>query len=258
MGGNPFARSFDALHSKARSGQLPLFLLNGTIVESGSRILVSHLRHPQEFRGDLEHAFDHRRAAMRMSTAALMSARFTYVSPAGTYAPGTHVVDGGYFENSGVVTALQWWHELDEVITELDRDHPRDTIRDVFIYIDNNPPPSRRDLAAAHRSVAPDRADSLNTVSGLLPEMSPPVDALLHARGAHAVEARQRAERIFGAKDFIPFDTNRIDEGTRRRLDNAPLGWALSRTTQRLLDDALCTNQDHVKRVMSALPPRQP
>src|SRR5437763_8070781 len=49
----------------------------------------------------------------RSSTAAHLSARFTYVSPAGSLRKrsekeiAAHVVDGAYFENSGTATALE-------------------------------------------------------------------------------------------------------------------------------------------------------
>src|SRR5207237_579137 len=47
-----------------------------------------------------------------LSTAAHMSARFTFVSPAGRFPDGTHIVDGGYFENFGATTA-------DEIATRI-------------------------------------------------------------------------------------------------------------------------------------------
>jgi hypothetical protein len=71
-----------------------------------------------------------------LSTAAHMSARFTYVSPAGRFAPdGTHVVDGGYFENSGATTALDI---LRQVKNEL---HQNAELRIIpqIIMISNNP-----------------------------------------------------------------------------------------------------------------------
>jgi hypothetical protein len=269
---NPFERSFDALLANeridmtrpARSQHLPLVVLNGTIVESGTRILVSHLKHPESpehpepekrwpFRGDLENAFDHRQAPIRMSTAALMSARFTYISPAGTYAPGTHVVDGGYFENSGAVTALQWWAEIRPIVDALNETNQQHRIRPVFLYIDNSPPPSAREWATTKRQVLPHRAESLVRGLSLLPELSPPVNALLHAREAHAVEARHRAERLF-RDDFIAIDTNLVIDETRKvRLDRAPLGWVLSKTTQKLLDNELCENSDSIKKVLDRL-----
>ena len=47
---------------------------------------------------------------IRLATAAHMGARFTYVSPAGSVCNNSetyHVADGGYFENSGALTATE-------------------------------------------------------------------------------------------------------------------------------------------------------
>jgi hypothetical protein len=270
--GNPFTRSFDALHPAERitpspARHVPLVVVNGTIVESGTRILVSHLDHPKAFKGDVENAFDHRGAPMRMSTVALMSARFTYVSPAGTYAPGTHVVDGGYFENSGAATALQWWAQLeDDVIdfnTEAKKKAPRPAlIRDVFIYIDNSAPDVAR-AGATGTGPEPRRMEFRERTPRLLPEISAPIDALLAARGAHAVEAKARARQSFDP-DFIAFDTNVLrrppaatTQQTRKaaeRLNKAPLGWVLSRSAQQILDRELCRNDDSIADVLALLP----
>ena len=128
--GGPFLATMQA-HPR-----LPNLFLNGTVVETGERILTSnvHVRRSLHFRNAFD-AFDQMRVDIPMSTAAGMSARFTYVSPAGKIVyngsdkdkprvPSTctagdvanpnrgralfgHVVDGGYFENSGAVTARE-------------------------------------------------------------------------------------------------------------------------------------------------------
>jgi hypothetical protein len=89
---------------------LPSLFLNGTSVKAGNRLIASNcdLRDGQiPAATDL---FSQLGRDMRLSTAAHNSARFTYVSPAGSvHADGgplaDHVVDGGYFENSGAATA---------------------------------------------------------------------------------------------------------------------------------------------------------
>jgi hypothetical protein len=75
---------------------------------------------------------------VRLSTAAHMSARFTYVSPAGRYrTDGSHVVDGGYFENSGATTALDILRQVNEII-QSDQKKFHD-IAPQIIRISNNP-----------------------------------------------------------------------------------------------------------------------
>lgn len=267
--GNPFSRSFDALHAATQitsdrpttARHVPLMVLNGTIVETGARIIVSHLRHPETFRGDLENAFDYRDAPIRMSTAALMSARFTYVSPAGTYAPGTHVVDGGYFENSGAATALQWWAEVEDWVFDVNqktrRQRGRDAIKPFFIYIDNAAPDAARVQPLVSKGPQPRRME-VRERTPMLPELSAPINALLAAREAHAVEAKTRARHEF--IEFVSLDTGVLRKAGaaapphQERLNAAPLGWVLSRSAQQILDRALCRNDDNVSEILAVLP----
>ena len=108
----------------AKNKDLPSVFINGTMVETGDRIITSNCRirpltppGPNDppsplavFRNAYD-GFDLLGSDIPLSSAAGMSARFTYVSPAGRI-PGPsgdigHVVDGGYFENSGAVTAAE-------------------------------------------------------------------------------------------------------------------------------------------------------
>lgn len=115
---------------------IPSLFLNGTSVEAGSRIITSDLRifpgqpgqfpqsedsfrkltfraekakdgvdHPWEITGDIP-----------LSTAANMSTRFPIISPAGLFPDKTHVVDGGYFDNSGAVTAWDMIRSLKQYL----------------------------------------------------------------------------------------------------------------------------------------------
>jgi hypothetical protein len=115
-----FAGGFLAM-MRGREDRIPSLFLNGTIVETGQRIVASNLhvdRDAGEALADSVDLFEAIGGDLRVSTAVDNSTRFTYVSPAGTLrrardstggsplecAPGArceHVVDGGYFDNSG-------------------------------------------------------------------------------------------------------------------------------------------------------------
>ncbi len=72
-----------------------------------------------------------------LSTAAMASARFPIISPAGSYHPrgeevaGNRVVDGGYFENAGLTTAR-------DVARALREDH----VEPLILWVGNDPNPS--------------------------------------------------------------------------------------------------------------------
>jgi hypothetical protein len=97
----------------------PALLLNATHQETGRRVIASNLKIDRDTFLDSFDQLDLLGSDMRASTAAHNSARFTYVSPAGkllarlgddknaTIANRGYVIDGGYFENYGALTALE-------------------------------------------------------------------------------------------------------------------------------------------------------
>jgi hypothetical protein len=105
-----FAAPFDSLwKGPGPSWRVPALFLNGTWAENGWRLVASPIglgREEVSAARNISELSDH---PMRLSTAAHVSARFTYVSPAGTLVKdgrmAGHVVDGAYFENSGSATA---------------------------------------------------------------------------------------------------------------------------------------------------------
>lgn len=93
------------------TNRMPSLFLSGTMVESGDRVVISNLDVKKFSR--TEDAYKGLSADVPVSTAAHLSARFTYISPAGLFTNGTHVVDGGYFENSGAATVHDLVEQMD-------------------------------------------------------------------------------------------------------------------------------------------------
>ena len=86
----------------------PILLLNATHEETGRRIITSHVKVERDVFLDSYDALESMHSDVRLSTAAHNSARFTYVSPAGDLGRDLgYVIDGGYFENYGALTALE-------------------------------------------------------------------------------------------------------------------------------------------------------
>ncbi|MFK8015673.1 MAG: hypothetical protein AB8G17_09565 [Gammaproteobacteria bacterium] len=117
-GSNTFAQPFAALWDRPAS-DVPLLLFNSTVVETGERLIYSPLRIDRDARATVLDALDGRAAlgdSLPLSTAVHNSARFPILSPAGRFRRGdlppgderehwARLVDGGYFENSGSLTA---------------------------------------------------------------------------------------------------------------------------------------------------------
>jgi hypothetical protein len=95
-------------------GEIPIPILNATLVEDGNRFLVTPMTFGESSGkkcfNDLYGDYD-----IDVVTAARLSATFPYVSPICCnnldLNPKYHVADGGYFDNSGFVTAVEWLNE---------------------------------------------------------------------------------------------------------------------------------------------------
>jgi hypothetical protein len=176
-------KSFDSLWPK--DGYVPALLLNGTHVDTGRRIITSNLEiEPAQF-PDTYDFFKLRPGPIRPSTAALNSARFTYVSPAGSLGDNGRIVDGGYFENFGAGTAREL---LRAALAHLEDKHV--AARPIVILISNDP--TLKDEELPRTSAATGKA-----AQGLVPATGPgwlgealsPVRALLNTRSAHGTLA---------------------------------------------------------------------
>jgi hypothetical protein len=100
-------------------GLRPVVIFNGTTAESGQRFLMSSAALPPDprfQRGYLPSiAFwdAYQGMDLPVATAARLSASFAWISPMPRSSTGgpqfrVHVGDGGYYDNSGVVSAMEW------------------------------------------------------------------------------------------------------------------------------------------------------
>lgn len=216
-------------YAGAGEGWLPLLLLNGASVSTGRRIIASDLIStyaspdgkpgriaffsqaydvfelmsrpcpPEAVEGgackiaaqgatdrpDLRDAPD-----LRLSTAALLSARFPIISPAGVLRDdadgsfGDRVVDGGYFENSGLTTAL----DLAEALKALG-------VKPALVWVQNDPNIDRVEKKTPPRAAATPKFGPLDEslIVEALGPLAAPVDTVLATRQGHGEEAADLA-----------------------------------------------------------------
>jgi hypothetical protein len=225
--------------------------LNATAVESGRRAIVSNVqvRLPDgiDLFRPVRQAGALRTSGLTLREAVLNSARFTYVSPAatvhacaearndGTCGTKTTVwdrlVDGGYFENSGVATLSDVFRALKPDAGLKNRMH--------FIVIDNSneSQPACRDWrkTPAKAGVAPgdaneDAPPGVAPVSGL----TAPIEALLKVREARGQLEVNRLRNDFNCAEGRLIDWNLFGDQEKRAQAQAAgqepaLGWFLSR-----------------------------
>ena len=232
---------------KGKADRHPSLFLNGTIVETGQRIIASNL-HIENLDGDVDLAdsvdlFGAIGDDVRVSTAVDNSTRFTYVGPAGTLLraknsnggspldcePGArceHVVDGGYFENSGSAT-------LSDVLRVMSRSRYAARIRPHVIFIQ-------------FRNANPAPIGTTKFAN----EVLSPVRALLAVRGAHADVAAAELMDTLGAANYTQFQLVQ----TKAVF---PLGWLLADRTRNLMDQQMgpnsAENGANVRRIAALL-----
>jgi len=221
---------------------LPALFLNGTHVETGKRVITSNVdiaASPTVFRD----VYDFYRLVpggqeIRPSTAAHNSARFTYVSPAGTLSDGTHLVDGGYFENFGAVTGQE---VLKAGIERWGR-----AIQPVAILISNDPKLKEEDFRPSElRSAKP------KTWAG---ELLSPLRALLQTRDARGLLAASELRALVEKNGGRYFQFRLCEESGHAE---PALGWVLSRDSEDLMRAQLrsgaCGNSEQMKLLLETL-----
>ncbi|HET9486417.1 MAG TPA: hypothetical protein VFO54_03240, partial [Chryseosolibacter sp.] len=105
------------------SGTLPILFINTTQVDNGMPGVISTVLLPEHSqRQDVlaladSMGVEQGTGNLRLSTAAVLGSRFPYVSPAGKVFD-RYYVDGGYFDNSGAGTVLEFIYELNEFMAD--------------------------------------------------------------------------------------------------------------------------------------------
>jgi len=215
---------------------VPLLFLNGTVVESGQRSIMDPLAtapHADEPFSSTLRAGQVLGTQLPLSTAVLLSARFTYVSPAGLLGTGgpdrnarQRIVDGGYFDNSGGVTAQEIMRAISTAHRERTRAAPATRpMRLILIHIRNSPPNPRP--ARFTTSVLPEGYVWLS-------ETLSPVHALLNTGPARAGQIMSYLNGSAGSDELTFYDIKLYRDRT-----DLPLGWALSCAVQQEMERQL-------------------
>jgi len=134
-------KSIDTWRTQALKGEIPIPIFNTTIVEDGRRFLISPMTFvsecekplPVENREFLDFNTLYGNYDIDIVTAARLSATFSYISPicrgqvvdlegkrsSSQNVPNYHMADGGYFDNSGIFTMVEW---LDKWLDKCEQD----------------------------------------------------------------------------------------------------------------------------------------
>ncbi len=103
--------NFLSLWNAKQQLPVPHLLLNSVLAESGQKSIVSDLKIDETYFPDAIDVIAATGYDMPLKTAALTSARFPYITPGGlihfkNQCEGGHLIDGGYLENTGLVSGM--------------------------------------------------------------------------------------------------------------------------------------------------------
>lgn len=228
-GDTTFSNSFLSLMNKK---SIPPLFINTTQVENGYPVILSNIKinydereidnntnqnnlHlPREFYSDI---LGNTKNDTPLSTASLLSARFPYVSPAGTMKDKNNnvisLVDGGYFDNTGANTAYQVMFNIKKIY-----EMPTD-FKPIIIYLKNG------------ISQADSSSDKNKT---LIDQLLAPIQTSLQIRDSNT---KNNLEKLC---DFVScYDGELITYTLPKPGDtetDIPLGWALSKRVQMEID----------------------
>lgn len=128
---------------------LPSLLLNGTLAESGQKAITSNLQLDPRYFKNVVSTLDVLGTDVPLKTAASLCSRFPIVTNGGLIQKDTlvgnghrqryggHIVDGGYFDNSGVETCIQMLNNLVPFIRRLDTTE-QVTVIPYILFIQNS------------------------------------------------------------------------------------------------------------------------
>jgi hypothetical protein len=225
---NPLRQAFS--RHWTHDSDTPALFMNTTEVETGRGFVISPFTFdavglsssPLSFGSDSGTGSGATRRMVSTSTAAVLSARFPWLTPPGSFQSKsarrtggrettqetrTSLVDGGYFDNSGVVTAMHIIREIEGAIHEL-KPVPQITINLIILTSEGFGDPQ--------------------TISG---DYMVPIHALLNTRSARATIAIEEAKRTLDNKKSVTLSEAKLN-GFGYPL---PLGWRLSPITRLLI-----------------------
>ena len=304
IGSDDFAQAFQLRDDKNPGGTngqewLPVLLLNGASVKTGRRIITSDIAVQPECRSsdflsdgpDLPSTLDFfcltpRR--IRLSTAVHNSARFPYISPAGTLWAddgaghtwkADRIVDGGYFEAEGASTlidlldalAADWESKKRPDQGEKYQGKWDDGLLPIVISIQNDPRPPQRncdpaksdDLVCDAKKLSKTLGDEAETMSWKLQVandlLAPPIGLASSRSGRGAYAARALAVKQYFAgldrrPDKLEYGWTDYNLNLRETHGPAPaMSWYLSTRSQRDMTSDLCTPGGELDRGINQL-----
>jgi hypothetical protein len=215
---NPFKQSF--YQHWQPEGIAPALVLNTTVVENGKRLVISPFKIVLPTQENI--VLDESKLDLRLSTAAGLSARFPFVTPVGWYKRSSdgsklRLADGGYFDNSGIPTAIDIGRTLQKL------EGYGKSFKLIYVAIVDQP---------KGNSLEPIKSSGLN-------ELLSPIQTLFSAREARSLSAIELSTYTLNEGISNPFKLNfrtlMLQKVSPQMQIKLPLGWQLATTTKQFI-----------------------
>lgn len=221
------------------AGDVPMLVFNATEVDTGSPVVLSNID-PQYYANSLaarsSPTFDSR--SIYLIDGASLSARFPIALPAGFLAgfgsaKAIRLVDGGYFDGSGLTIAQAVKFAIDDIARAQNL-----PVKVRIIYLGETVP-SVYDLIARNQQAgtpAPMKIGGSEAFRGA--EITAHIKALLQARDQQSAETVRQVFRVDTTALRFQWNPAFADQNDTP-CSNIPLAWYLAPCTQRVLKERL-------------------
>lgn len=256
VGTDVFQDPMTALWRDAALHRVPTLFMNSTESASGRRIVNSPVVLDPGLSSAISLPVTIPPHSLRLSTAVLLSARFPAISPIASLGETDedgplHVVDGGYADNSGTLTAAEI---VEALAASAERLGLADRIRIIAIVITDEP------IALNERESHADRRSQSGIVSTAVGAVLSPFETLNHVRKALSTKHRESLTALIHGRGGEVLDGFAL-KASRMEF---PLGWMLAPATRSALMQQIRDlksdprgDLQHIKDLIRASQPRK-
>jgi len=224
VGTDAFQDPMTALWRDAALHRVPTLFMNSTEAASGRRIVNSPVVLDPGLSSAISLPVMIPPHSLRLSTAVLLSARFPAISPIASLGETAedgplHVVDGGYIDNSGTLTAAEI---VEALAASAGRLGLADRIRTIALVITDEP------IALNTQESHTDRRSQSGIVSTAVGAVLSPFETLNHVRKALSTKHRESLTTLIHGRGGEVLDGFAL-KASRMEF---PLGWMLAPATR--------------------------
>jgi hypothetical protein len=221
------------------TGRLPILFINTTRVQEGTPAVVSSIKlNGFSERLDVltlvDSTISRGYGNIHLSTAAVLGARFPYVSPAGSISYTSpketvrnhYFVDGGYFDNSGAGVVVEMMQEIEKLknnnaITDSTFNKLLKKLSFRLVHITNNP----------------DSDTTMNAIHPLINELAAPLLTVFNTYNSQTTLNDKRAENLFGRLCTCENSYNILNLYRKGKNENYPMNWVISDYQRQRMDE---------------------